>query len=245
VTLPKIVSRAEWRSAQQEFVAREKAATRARDELNAARRELPMVEIDKDYAFDGPDGTLGLLDLFQGRRQLIVYHFMFHPDWDAGCKSCSFLVDHIGDPAHLHRRDTTLAVISRAPLAKLLAYRERMGWSFDWYSSEGSDFNYDFHTTLDERVAPVENNYEDRAQLQRRGVRLYDGMEVQAISAFLRDGDRVFHTYSSFARGTEVFLQTYHLLDLTALGRQEPWEKPPGRHPGPEAAIMRRDEYPA
>jgi predicted dithiol-disulfide oxidoreductase (DUF899 family) len=243
--LPKIVSQDEWYTTHKEFLVKEKEFTRAKDALSAARRELPMTEIEKDYVFDGPAGKLRLGDLFQGRRQLIVYHFMFHPDWDEGCPACSFLVDHFGNWSHLNQRDTTIAVVSRGPLAKLLAYRERMGWNFDWYSSGGSDFNYDFHVTLDDKVAPPDHNFEDRAALEARGLTEFPGMEVPGISVFLRDGDRIFHTYSAYARGTEVFDSTFHALDLTALGRQEPWEKPEDRYSGPVKGIRRHDEYPA
>jgi predicted dithiol-disulfide oxidoreductase (DUF899 family) len=244
MSLPKVVSRDEWRVAHKEFLAKEKQATRARDALNAERRELPMVEVDKQYVFEGPTGKSRLIDLFEGRRQLIIYHFMFHPDWKEGCPACSFLVDNFpGNFSHLHRRDTSLAVVSRAPLSKLRAYQDRMGWKFAWYSSEGSDFNYDFHATLDDRVAPVEYNFDNRDALVQRGLTEFNGMEVPGTSVFLRDGDRIFHTYSSYARGTEVFDSTYHLLDLTALGRQEKWEKPADRYAGPVQAFLRHDKY--
>jgi predicted dithiol-disulfide oxidoreductase (DUF899 family) len=243
MSLPKIVSRDEWHSTHKDFLVKEKEFTRAKDALSAARRELPMIEVEKDYVFDGPEGKRGLADLFEGRRQLIVYHFMFHPDWDEGCPACSFLVDHFGNWSHLNQRDTTIAVVSRGPLAKLLAYRERMGWNFDWYSSGGSDFNYDFHVTLDDDKGPVEHNFEDRAALVAKGLTEFKGMEVPGISVFLRDGDRIFHTYSTYARGTEVFDATFHALDLTALGRQEPWEKPEDRYSGPLKGIRRHDEY--
>ncbi|MEV0695041.1 DUF899 domain-containing protein [Streptomyces sp. NPDC050388] len=243
MALPKIVSRDEWLTAHKAFLTREKEATKARDALNAARRELPMAEVDKEYVLDGPSGKASLLDLFKGRRQLIVYHFMFHPDWNEGCPACSFLVDNFGNFAHLHRRDTSLAVVSRAPLSKLRAYQERMGWDFTWYSSEGSDFNYDFHVTLDEDKAPVWYNHKDRETLENEGLTGFHGMEVPGASVFLRDGDRIFHTYSTYARGTEVFVTTYHLLDLTALGRQEAWEKPRDRYTDPVRGIRRHDEY--
>ncbi|WP_304454030.1 DUF899 domain-containing protein [Nocardiopsis sp. YSL2] len=243
MALPRIVSRDEWLESHKEFLVREKEATRARDALNAARRELPMVEVDKEYLLEGPTGETSLLDMFEGRRQLIVYHFMFHPDWDEGCPACSFLVDNFGNFAHLHRRDTSLAVVSRAPFSKLLAYKERMGWDFTWYSSGNSDFNYDFHTTLDDAKVPVWYNFKDREALVNDGLSGFDGMEVPGASVFLRDGDRIFHTYSTYARGTEVFDTTYHLLDLTALGRQEEWEKPSDRYTDPVRPILRHDEY--
>ncbi|MGH2393816.1 MAG: DUF899 domain-containing protein, partial [Candidatus Limnocylindria bacterium] len=146
---PSVASRAEWQAARQALLVREKELTRLRDAVNAERRRLPMVRIAKEYVFDGPHGTARLLDLFAGHRQLIVYHFMFDPSWDEGCPSCSLLVDNIGHLSHLHARDTSLALVSRAPLDKLEAYQRRRGWTFPWYSSYGSDFNYDFHVTLD------------------------------------------------------------------------------------------------
>lgn len=150
---PRVVSRDEWLAARRELLAEEKEFTRQRDALNTGRRKLPMVEIDKKYTFRGPDGQVSLPDLFKGRGQLLIYHFMFDPDWDEGCETCSFLADGIGHLAHLHARDTTLAMTSRAPLPKLEAFRQRMGWTVPWYSSFGSDFNYDFHVTLDPAVA--------------------------------------------------------------------------------------------
>jgi predicted dithiol-disulfide oxidoreductase (DUF899 family) len=235
--LPKVVSRDEWLTARKELLAEEKELTRARDALHTRRRELPMVEVDKEYIFEGPDGKVSLKDLFEGRRQLIVYHFMFGPDWDAGCPSCSILVDNIGHLSHLHARDTTLAVVSRAPLAKIEAYKERMGWTFPWYSSYGGDFNYDYHASLDASVAPVEYNFEVWEDPGEPG-------EAPGMSVFLRDGDSIFHTYSSYARGGDILIGTYNWLDLTALGRQEDWEKPAGRSDGPFMGWVRRhDEY--
>ena len=228
---PRVVSRDEWLAARRELLAREKEFTRQRDALNTERRMLPMVEIDKGYVFRGADGPAGLPDLFEGRGQLLVYHFMFDPEWDEGCESCSFLADGIGHLAHLHARDTTLAMISRAPLPRLEAFRRRMGWSVPWYSSYGSDFNYDFHVTLDPAAAPVQYNYRDPDELGP-GWHGWTG-ELHGISAFLRRGDRVFHTYSSYARGTDIVNGTYQWLDLTARGRQEDWERPPGRSDGP------------
>jgi predicted dithiol-disulfide oxidoreductase (DUF899 family) len=227
MNLPKIVSHDEWLVARKRLLAKEKDFTRARDRLNAERRRLPMVRIDKEYVFDGPDGKATLFDLFDGRRQLIVYHFMFDPAWDAGCEGCSIVVDNIGHLAHLHARDTSLVLVSRAPLPKLLAYQKRMGWTVRWCSSYGSEFNYDFHVTGDESVAPVEYNYRDQAELLAMGD---DGTgEGHGLSAFLRGEADVFHTYSTYARGTDLLNSTFNYLDLTALGRQEPWEEPPGR----------------
>ena len=151
---PPIAAYDEWLAARKELLAREKELTRARDALGAARRRLPMVRLDKEYTFVGPDGEVRLPDLFEGRHQLIVYHFMFDPSWDEGCNACSFLVDSMGHLAHLHARDTSLALVSRAPLAKIESHKARMGWTVPWYSSLGNDFNYDFHVTADEAVAP-------------------------------------------------------------------------------------------
>lgn len=244
LALPQVASREEWLAARKQLLAREKELTHHRDAVNAERRRLPMVEIDKAYAFDGPDGTLRLVDLFDGRRQLIVYHFMFDPDWDEGCPNCSFLVDNIGHLAHLRARDTSLVLVSRAPLAKLAAFKARMGWTLPWYSSFGSDFNYDFHVSHDEAVAPVEYNYRDKAELLRKGEDYFTEGESHGVSVFLRDGERVFHTYSTYARGADLLVGTYNYLDLTPLGRQEDWEEPPGRSDSPFLAWVRyHDRY--
>jgi predicted dithiol-disulfide oxidoreductase (DUF899 family) len=235
MSLPNVVSRDEWLAARKELLAKEKELTRRRDALNAERRRLPMVEIDKPYVFEGPDGDATLLDLFEGRRQLIVGHFMFDPSWEDGCPSCTAGADEIspGLLAHLHARDTTLAYVSRAPLAKLEDYKARRGWTFPWYSSYGSDFNYDFHVTLDESVAPIEYNYRTLEEHRRAGTGYYfegeQPMEMPGSSYFLRDGERIFHTYSTFGRGAEQTGGSYYFLDLSALGRQEEWEEPKGR----------------
>nr|WP_229835902.1 DUF899 domain-containing protein [Dactylosporangium sucinum] len=231
------MTREEWLAARKALLAKEKALTRARDELNADRRRLPMVRVDKPYAFEGPDGTVSLADLFGGRPQLVVHHFMFAPDWDAACASCSSAADGIAGLRQLHARNTTLVAVSRAPYAKLAAFRERMGWTFPWYSSYGSDFNYDYHATLDNRVAPVQLHFRTEAELRDAGVPWtggpwtpdMNGAEMPGISAFLRVGDEVFHTYSTYGRGIEEFHNGYRYLDLTALGRQEAWEEPKGR----------------
>jgi predicted dithiol-disulfide oxidoreductase (DUF899 family) len=236
--LPEVVSSAAWLAARKELLAEEKELTRARDRLNASRRRLPMVRIDKPYAFEGPDGTASLLDLFEGRQQLVMHHFMYSPDWDQACSSCSSAADQI--PANLrqlHVRNTTLVAVSRAPYETLAAFRERMGWTFPWYSSYGSDFNYDFHTTLDDRVAPVLLHFRTEAELAEAGVPWRGGpwtesdrgAELPGISAFLRVDDEVFHTYSTYGRGLEDFHNGDNYLDLTALGRQEAWEEPKGR----------------
>jgi predicted dithiol-disulfide oxidoreductase (DUF899 family) len=218
---PHAASRDEWLAARKELLVKEKEAVRARDALSAERRRLPMVAITKDYVFDGPGGRATLGDLFEERPQLIVYHIMFDPSWDEACNACSFLVDSIGHLAHLHARDTSLALVSRAPLAKVEAHKARMGWTMPWYSSFGSDFNYDFHATLDDTVAPVEYNYRDKAALEEAGLTYLTSGETPGLSVFLRDGDGIFLTYSTYARGLDVLLNTYNYLDLTPLGRQD------------------------
>lgn len=207
--LPHIVSQKEWLKAREQLLEKEKAHTRARDALSAERRRLPMVEVDTEYVFQGENGTARLIDLFEGRRQLIVQHFMFGPDWEEGCDGCSMLADHIGPLAHLHARDTSYVLVSRAPLDRLLPFRQRMGWSIPWYSSHKTTFNEDFHATI-------------------------DGEEHHGISTFLRDGDRVFHTWSTQARGVEHIVSTFDLLDMTAYGRQEEWEDSPKGWPQTE-----------
>jgi predicted dithiol-disulfide oxidoreductase (DUF899 family) len=233
MSLPRVVSRDAWLVARKELLTAEKSMTQARDELNTRRRELPMVRVEKDYAFEGPEGTVTLLDLFDGRRQLILRHFMFDPSWDDGCPSCTAASDEVSDGllAHLHARDTSFVAVSRAPLSKIETYKDRKGWTFPWYSSHGSDFNYDFHVTLDASVAPVEFNYRTMPELDDVGLGwLGEGSSEQpGHSMFLRDGDDVFHTYSMFARGAEMLGGSYYFLDLTALGRQEDWEEPKGR----------------
>ena len=242
---PQVTTREQWLTARRELLAKEKALARHRDEVSAARRALPMVEITEDYSFDGPHGRASLLDLFDGRSQLLIYHLMFEPDADEACPSCSFTMDNVGHLSHLHARDTSFAAVSRAPLHKLEACRQRMGWTFPWYSSHGSAFNYDFHVTLDASVAPVEYNYRDQAGLERMDPawKGWSG-EEQGVSAFLRHGDRVFHTYSGYARATEILMGTYQWLDFTARGRQEEREQPPRRGDDPIMSWLRRhDDY--
>jgi predicted dithiol-disulfide oxidoreductase (DUF899 family) len=242
MSLPQVVSRSDWLTARKQLLEKEKELTRTRDALNAERRQLPMVEVEKDYVFTGPDGEAGLLNLFEGRLQLIVGHFMFDPSWEDGCPSCSAGADEVskGLLDHLHSRDTTLAYVSRAPLEKLERWKSRKGWSFPWYSSHGSDFNYDFHVTLDGSVAPVEYNYRTAAEYEQLGNSMFveadQPIEMPGTSYFLRDGERVFHTYSNFARGAEMTGGSYYFLDLTALGRQEDWEEPKGRASSAHAA---------
>ncbi|HEV2639816.1 MAG TPA: DUF899 domain-containing protein [Actinocrinis sp.] len=233
MSLPQVVSREEWLVARKELLAKEKAATRAQDALNADRRRLPMVEIDKEYVFEGPDGKVGLGELFDGRRQLIMQHVMFDPSWDDACSSCTAGVDEMspGLIDHLRTRETNFVLVSRTPMAKIEDYRARRGWPYAWYSSFGSDFNYDFHVTMDASVAPVQYNYRDADELVEAGMDwiVKGSSEQPGMSCFLRDGDRVYHTYSAFARGVDHIGGAYGFLDLTALGRQEDWEEPKGR----------------
>ena len=235
--LPDVVTSDEWLAARKLLLAKEKELTHARDQVNAERRRLPMVRIDKPYAFDGPDGTVGLADLFDDRTQLVMHHFMFDPEWDNACSSCSSAADGISGLRQLHARNTTLVAVSRAPYPKIAAFRERMGWTFPWFSSFGSDFNYDFHATLDDRVEPILLHFRTQADLEEAGTPWggrpwtdeMRGTEMPGISAFLRVGDEVLHTYSTFGRGIEEFHNGYPYLDLTVLGRQEIWEEPVGR----------------
>ncbi len=229
---PQIVARADWLSARKELLAKEKELTRHRDAVNAERRRLPMVRIDKDYIFDGPTGKARLLDLFGDRRQLIVYHFMYGPDWNEGCPSCSFWADNFeGISIHLAHRDATLVAISHAPYEKLAAYRRRMGWTFPWYSSYGSDFNFDFqvsYTPEQVESGNAEHNYRRTKVLA----------ELPGISVFYRDetGD-VYHTYSTYARGLDMLNGAYHYMDLLPKGRDEaelPWTM---------AWLRRHDQY--
>jgi predicted dithiol-disulfide oxidoreductase (DUF899 family) len=233
MSLPKVVSREKWLVARKQLLAEEKAMTRAGDALNSKRRLLPMVKVDKVYTFDSPRGKVTLADLFEGHRQLIVQHFMFDPSWEDGCSSCTAAADEIspGLIKHLQARDTNLVVVSRAPLAKVERYKAGRGWTFPWYSSFGGDFNYDYNVTIDPAVAPVMFNFRSIEELRSAGMGwLGDGPSEQpGYSMFLRDGDAIFHTYSVYARGTEMLGGSYGFLDLTALGRQEDWEEPKGR----------------
>ena len=223
---PLVVAPEEWLAARKDLLAREKEVTRAKDAADAARRALPMTEVTKDYTFTGPSGQLRLADLFAGRGQLITYHFMWRhaesgcPGEDQGCPTCSFLVDSIGEQSHLHACDTTLALVSRAPAASIERFRKRMGWTLPWYSSAGSDFNYDFHVSFDVGKAPLEYNYKDQETLARETPYVRSGVDAPGVSVFLREGDRVFHTYSAYERGLDSLLGTYRWLDLTPLGRQ-------------------------
>jgi predicted dithiol-disulfide oxidoreductase (DUF899 family) len=228
MALPDVVTREQWLEARKKLLAAEKEETRRRDVLNAERRRLPMVRIEKDYQLEGPDGTVPLTGLFGDSRQLIVQHVMFGPDWEAACPGCTAGVDEMSDGvlAHLRSRDTAFALVSRAPWPKLRKYQESRGWTVPWYSSYGSDFNYDFRATVDK--SQQEYNYRSQPDLLGEGE---TSTEVPGLSCFLRDGGEIFHTYSTWARGTDILGSTYSLLDLTALGRQEDWEEPKGRAP--------------
>jgi predicted dithiol-disulfide oxidoreductase (DUF899 family) len=214
---PEIVSEAEWLVARKDLLTREKEFARQRDALSAARRKLPMVKIDKEYLFDGPNGKETLANLFDGRSQLIVYHFMLGPGWEEGCKSCSYLADHFdGANWHLPHRDVTLAVISRAPFAEIKPYQKRMGWRFKWLSSHGNDFNYDYHVSFtkeEEEKNKIYYNY---------GIGEFMSDELPGLSVFYKDenGD-IFHTYSTYARGLDMLVGAYNFLDLVPKGRDE------------------------
>ena len=231
IPMPPVVSEAEWLTQRKQLLAEEKELTRHLDRVNAARRRLPMVKLEKNYTFDGPGGKASLLDLFAGRRQLIVYHFMFDPAWDKGCMGCTGYVDALGDLSLLQERDTSFVLISRAPLPKLEAYKKVKGWTWPWYSSFGGDFNYDFHVTLDERVRPVEYDYRSKAEMEALKVPNPTHGEEHGLSVFFRVDGNVFHTYSAYARGTESLTDAYTLLDRTPYGRQEDFEDSPAGWP--------------
>lgn len=215
---PPIADREEWKQARVALLDKEKELTRQRDRISAERRRLPMVKLDKTYEFDAPTGRKTLLDLFDGKRQLIVYHFMFDPEWEDGCMGCTGYVDSLGDLSLLSERDTAFTLISRAPLPKLEAYRAKRGWDRPWVSSADSDFNYDFHATLDDAKGPKEYNF--------RPLPDFSG-EAHGHSVFFRLDDDVYHTYSCYARSTEGLSDSYGLLDITPYGRQEEFEDSP------------------
>jgi predicted dithiol-disulfide oxidoreductase (DUF899 family) len=224
---PRIVSRDQWLKARTKLLAHEKELTRRYDRVNAERRRLPMVKIEKNYLFESPGGELSLKDLFEGRRQLVIYHFMFDPSWEKGCPGCTAYANAIGDLSMLDQCDTTFVMVSRAPLGKLEACKERQGWPL--VSSLGSDFNYDFHVTNDEKIAPVEYNYRNKAELEANKVPNATVGEEHGLSVFFRIGEDVFHTYSAYARGTEALTNARALLDMTPYGRQQEFEdSPPG-----------------
>ena len=229
----RVVSREEWIEARKAHLDHEKEYTRARDRLSAERRALPWVRVDKAYSFDGPNGQVTLADLFKGRSQLVVQHFMFAPDWDEGCKSCSFWADGFERMIpHLAARDTTLVAISRAPLQKLNAFRQRMGWTFDWLSSAGNDFNYDF------AVSFTPEQIKSGAARYNFGTAGWGSEEAPGLSVFYRDErSDIFYTYSTFARGLDMMNAAYHYLDLTPLGRHE------DGLPYPMDWVRHRDQY--
>jgi predicted dithiol-disulfide oxidoreductase (DUF899 family) len=213
----RIVSRDEWLAARKQHLSKEKEFTRLRDELSRQRRELPWVRVEKRYVFDGPDGKETLVDLFDGRSQLVVVHFMFGPGWEEGCKSCSFGADHLdGALVHLAHRDVTLVVVSRAPLPQIAAFKKRMGWRFKWVSSYGTDFNFDFYVSFtkdDMAKGRVYYNY-DMCEFPTE--------EAPGTSVFYKDGSGdIFHTYSCYARGGDMLIGAYHYLDLVPKGRDE------------------------
>jgi len=229
---PPVASRDEWIAERKKLLRDEKELTGHYDRVNAERRRLPMVKIEKNYVFDGPNGQRDLEDLFEGRRQLIIYHFMFDPSWDKGCTGCTSFVDALGDLSLLNKRDTTFAVVSRAPLEKLEAYKKEKGWKVSWYSSFHTDFNYDFHVTLDPKVSPVEYNYRTKPEMAKaKGHPVKLEGEEHGLSVFFRLDDELFHTYSAYARGTESLTDAYRLLDVTPYGRQQDFEDSPSGWP--------------
>ncbi len=212
-----IASQTEWLAARKALLAEEKQLTRQMDALSAKRRALPWVKIDKDYQFEGSCGRVALADLFDGKSQLVIQHFMLGPDWKEGCPSCSYMADHTdGMLPHLAARDTTMLAVSRAPLAEIEAFKERMGWQFGWVSSFGSEFNYDFHVSFtEEEVASGKVDYNYTAQP-------FGSSEAPGISVFFKDEDgTIYHTYSVYGRGVELMMDTYRILDLTPKGRDE------------------------
>jgi predicted dithiol-disulfide oxidoreductase (DUF899 family) len=235
MSTPPIVSPQEWDHAREALLVKEKELTRARDALAAERRRMPRMAIEKEYAFEGPDGPATLLDLFAGRRQLVVQHFMFDPSWEDGCPSCTAGTDEMspGLLQHLHTRDTSYAMVSRAPVAKLERWKAKRGWQIPWYSSGESDFNYDFGVTIDASRGFDEFNFrslDEYADMGQESMKTADQpYDMPGRSCFLEVDGRVFRTYSQYARGLECTGGSYYFLDLTALGRQEDWEEPTGR----------------
>jgi len=228
----KIVSHEEWLAARKAYLADEKAFTRARDALSRKRRELPWEKVEKSYRFDGPDGKQTLAELFAGKSQLIVYHFMLGPDWEQGCPICSLLADHFdGMNIHLTRRDVALVVVSRAPLPQIEKFQRRMGWHFKWMSSFGSDFNYDYHVSFkpEQKATGVSYNYEEQE---------FPSEEAPGASVFFKDAQgEIFHTYSCYGRGLDILIGTYNFLDLAPKGRDE------GGLEWPMAWVRHHDRY--
>lgn len=229
----KVVSREEWLAARQALLDEEKAFTRARDALSQRRRDLPWVKVDKDYLFDTETGKQSLADLFEGKSQLIVYHFMFGPDWEEGCPSCSFWADNYHNiVVHLNQRDISLVTISRAPLEKLLAYKSRMGWECRWVSSLGNDFNRDYHVSFTEKELESGEIYYNYCKTS------FPSTEAPGISVFYKsEKGEIFHTYSCYSRGLDMLNGAYHLMDLVPKGRDE------DELPYPMAWVRRHDSY--
>lgn len=232
---PSVATRAEWLGARKKLLAREREVTHLRDGVNAERRRLPMVKVDKDYVFDGPEGAAGLLDMFEGRSQLYIHHFMWIDARDEGCPSCTMAADLTfteRDRELLHAKDVSFACVSRAPYESIARYRDKHGWTFPWYSSRDNDFTYDYHVTLDADRAPIEYNYSSLDELHRAGFTddMFHG-DWPGSSVFMRRGDEVFHTYSAYARGLDHSSVGYPFLDLTPYGRQEAWEDSPAGWP--------------
>jgi predicted dithiol-disulfide oxidoreductase (DUF899 family) len=227
----KIVSHAEWISARRQLLVAEKDFTRRRDRLSQLRRELPWQLVDTDYVFDGPKGRESLADLFEGRTQLIIYHFMFAPSWEAGCPHCSFWADNFNDIiVHLNQRDVTMVAVSRAPYAKLSAYQQRMGWDFTWVSSGDGRFNYDYQVTFTDAAVA------DKAAAYNYATQAPEVSDREGVSVFAKGDDGgIFHTYSTFARGIDLLNTAYNYLDLVPKGRDEG-----GRGP---FWVRRHDEY--
>jgi predicted dithiol-disulfide oxidoreductase (DUF899 family) len=233
-TVHNVVSEQEWLQARRALLEEEKAITQQRDELSRKRRELPWVKVEKDYVFDGPQGSVTLPDLFAGRTQLIVYHFMFGLEWAEGCQSCSLAADNIaGSAVHLADRDTALVMVSRAPITKIEEFRKRMGWNLPWVSSNRNSFNWDYHVSF------TKDDVKKGEAFYNFGVGWFPGEEAHGVSVFYKDaaGD-IFHTYSAYARGAEPILATYDLLDMTPKGRNE------DGLPYPMAWVRHHDRYP-
>lgn len=225
----RIVAHDEWMKASQALLAKEKAFTRMREEMARERRALPWERVEKDYVFEAPEGRVTLADLFQGRGQLIVQHFMFGPDWSEGCPSCSYWADNFnGIDVHLAARDTSFVLVSRGPLDRLLAYRQRLGWTFRWVSSLGSDFNFDYGVSFTPETPQPAYNF---------GTTTVKGEEMPGVTAFRREDGVVYRTYSTYGRGLDLLNGTYHLLDITSKGRDE------AELPWPMAWVRRHDKY--
>jgi predicted dithiol-disulfide oxidoreductase (DUF899 family) len=230
---PEVVSRGDWLAQRKGLLEAEKALTKQYDRVSAQRRRLPMVELDKQYVFNGANGKASLADLFDNRRQLIVYHFMFDPEWDKGCQGCTGLVNAMGDLSLLNKRDTTFVLISRAPWEKLQCYQKEQGWTWPWYSSFENSFNYDFHVTQDNSVVSIQYNYRQKEELEARQAVEPHAIkgETHGLSVFFRLEGKLYHTYSTYARGCESLTDAYRLLDVTPYGRQEDFEDSPAGWP--------------